>query len=162
MADPEKVKKWDTLFEVEDIEFTEEYRDASYVTIVNKPSRMTPYGHLELFVLKSTEFDLPKFSARWDERAETVDVDALDSDGASIKEWKNERLAKKQGHSGHHTDLRSDYERLAYQCDLTWKGRPIFRAMIGLIGRRIRKHLTASVTLSASISMQVIRARPKT
>lgn len=77
---------------VDEIYLSQDYQCANPVT-----NKITPTGLLRIFELRPGSSDLPSFAARWDENAQTVDIDI---DGVSENA---KTLFKKgtNGYSGH-------------------------------------------------------------
>jgi len=90
-------------------------------------SNATDTGHLELFRLKPVEPELPTFSARWDLRPNTVDIDLIGTAEAG-KAFK----AGVGGYAGHHTAIAQDSPR-TYQIHIQTPLGAIFSGKIELI-----------------------------
>lgn len=159
MADPKEVAQRDKVFRVGRVTAELEFCDPSYELRLEQCAEITPTGRLKLFELVARAADMPSFSGRWDENAQTIDLDAA---GLPAKEWKYEKVAKKAGHAGHHTESMKDREVLAYRCDLKVHHRDIFRAIIELAGLWIQKHVTFAVKEPPSLSASAkVILRPK-
>jgi hypothetical protein len=84
-------------------------------------------GHLELFRIEPVRSGLPAFSARWDQKADMIDID-LDGDAASRRAFKKGI----HGYRGHHAHIASDSPRI-YEIDLHTPEGHVFNGMIALI-----------------------------
>jgi hypothetical protein len=89
-------------------------------------SNATDTGHLELFRLEPLDPALPSFSARWDTKPNTIDIDLIGDPKAS-KAFK----AGLAGYGGHHTTILSDSPRI-YRVDIETPSGRVFSAEIDL------------------------------
>jgi hypothetical protein len=110
-----------------DISVTPEECHPDYQLIVQETSVATDTAHLELFRLEPSDAKLPIFSARWDWRASTVDIDLLVDDEAARKAFK----AASGGYRGHHTTTLNG-SPLVYQVDIHTPAGVIFTGTITL------------------------------
>ena len=84
-------------------------------------------GHLELFRIEPLHPGSPSFSARWDQKADTIDID-LRGSAAATRAF---RLGI-HGYRGHHAKIVSDSPRI-YAIDIRVPEGPIFKGAIALI-----------------------------
>lgn len=94
------------------INITAERTHPNYQLKVQPSSLATDTGHLELFRLEPLKTELPTFSARWDLKPNTIDIDLIGDPEAS-KAFK----AATGEYKGHHTVIVSDSPRI-YQVDI--------------------------------------------
>jgi len=110
----------------DDIEVTIEKINPVYELRSRRDSEATDTAHLELFRLEPLDSSRPGFSARWDWKENTVDIDLL-GDQESRKKFK----ADSDGYKGHHTVTLSQ-SPLAYQVDVRMPSEAIFKGTITL------------------------------
>jgi hypothetical protein len=94
------------------INITSERTHPKYDLKFQSSSLATETGHLELFRLEPLEREQPTFSARWDLKPNTIDIDLV-GDAEASREFK----ASANGYKGHHTVIVSDSPRI-YQVDI--------------------------------------------
>jgi hypothetical protein len=94
------------------IEITPERTHPKYQLKFQSTSLATDTGHLELFRIEPLERVLPTFSARWDLKPNTIDIDLIGNAEAS-EAFK----AAVDGYNGHHTVIVSDSPRV-YRVDI--------------------------------------------
>jgi len=111
-----------------DILVAPEHIHPAYELRYEDVSLATETGHLVLFRLEPSESSLPTFSARWDLKPNTVDIDLIGGERAS-REFK----AGVGDYSGHHTTLVSETPRI-YQAELKIPAGVVFRGKITFIG----------------------------
>jgi len=109
-----------------DINVTPEECHADYQLVVQQTSLATDSAHLELFRLEPSDPKLPTFSARWDWRASTVDIDLLGDEAAS-RAFK----AASGGYKGHHTTTLNSSPP-TYQVDIHTQAGVIFTGTVTL------------------------------
>jgi hypothetical protein len=109
-----------------DIDVTTEEINPVYELKARRDSAATDTAHLELFRLEPSDSKRPSFSARWDWKENTVDIDLLGDPGL-CKEFK----ADSDGYKGHHTTALSE-SPLTYQVDIRVPAEAIFRGTITL------------------------------
>src|SRR6266481_4274786 len=123
-----------------DIEITAEWISPNYKLRHSSISEATDTGHLELFRLEPIDDQFPCFSARWDWKPNTVDVDLIGDEEAN-KAFK----AESGGYKGHHTT--SDSPR-SYQIDIQTPVCSVFRGKIALsveLALYLRDHFSTLV-----------------
>jgi hypothetical protein len=84
-------------------------------------------GHLELFQIGPLQHGPPAFSALWDQKADTIDID-LDGDTAERRAFK----AETGGYRGHHARVASRSPRI-YEIDIHTPEGPVFTGKVTLI-----------------------------
>jgi hypothetical protein len=107
----------------------------------------TDTGHLELFRLEPSAGGLPAFSARWDLKPNTIDIDLID-DVAAQRAFK----AGVDGYRGHHTVVVSDVPRV-FQVDIVT---PTGVVLVGKIEVEIELglHLKETVNITGHMKDQ--------
>jgi hypothetical protein len=95
-----------------EISITAEQTHPNYELKSHSSSLATDTGHLELFRLTPLGHQLPTFSARWDLKPNTIDIDLI-GDAEASRAFK----AEADGYKGHHTVVVSESPRI-YQVDI--------------------------------------------
>jgi hypothetical protein len=85
--------------------------DERYEIETPEPAVRTETGHLVVFKLQSNDPDLPKFSARWDEKDRTVDIDIHGVPRMVQLAFETMRA----GYAGSHTQQRTWADPLKFQ-----------------------------------------------
>jgi hypothetical protein len=68
-------------------------------------------GKLEVLKVVSKSSSGPRFTARWDQRAERLDVDIFNVSNPVVRKFKN----NKHGYAGHHTSRTGDPDKRVFQ-----------------------------------------------
>ena len=135
------------------ISLVEEYRDPRYRLKMSPVSPATRTGLISLFELVPDDQSLPGFVARWDHRAQTIDIDPEPLTCIDRETWRNEQ----NGYRGHHTNHLSGATG-AYQIDVRTPNGPVFKA-IGSLNLQLGVQLTDSFQFSDTVSA---KTSPKT
>jgi hypothetical protein len=90
-------------------------------------SPVTDHGMLVFFYLLPKVMDWPTFVGRWDENADTVDIDPL-REMVSSEEWQKVRNDE-PGYQWHQGKVVDRVNRLI-SFDFTFRGMPIFKGLI--------------------------------
>jgi hypothetical protein len=106
------------------ISITPERTHPKYQLEFQSNSLATDTGHLELFRLAPLEGGLPTFSARWDLKPNTIDIDLI-GDAKASKAFK----AGADRYKGHHTVVVSVSPRI-YQVDIQSPAGIVFEGKI--------------------------------
>ena len=88
------------------VEIVTDSIDPRYRLVESDKSISTETGHLELFRVGPLNAGLPTFSARWDQQANSIDVDLL-GDSAARRLFRDEA----GGCAGHHSQIVRDSPR---------------------------------------------------
>jgi hypothetical protein len=109
------------------INITAERTHPKYQLKFHSSSLASDTGHLELFRLAPLEGELPTFSARWDLKPNTIDIDLI-GDAEASKAFK----AAADGYKGHHTVVVSVSPRI-YQVDIQTPAGIVFVGKIEVV-----------------------------
>ena len=134
----------------QNIEVETEYLDPRYTVELSPLSPATKSGLINLFRVVPKQPSLPAFAARWDDREQTVDVDAEPSNCVDRDSWRDE----KNGYHGHHTNRLTDDPRV-YQIDLQTPQGSVFKARVRLnikIGVQLGFGATADIACDAVVT----------
>lgn len=133
------------------ISLEEEWLDPDYSVQFNSASEATDSGLVTLFRIVPKDTSLPGFAARWDRRAESVDVDPYPFGCIDPPFWQGE----KKGYRGHHARVISKDPRVL-QVDLHVPGRHIFTGRCQL---NTKTGVQISADLHLSVSAQAVVTR---
>jgi hypothetical protein len=136
------------------IEITTQEIDPRYTVIPSTVSKTSDTGHLEVFRIKPVQAGPPIFSARWDMKPNTIDLDLI-GDPAANRTFR----AETGGYSGHHTTVVRDSPR-EFGVDVRTPDGCVFRGTVMLnIGLGVR--LKDSFTCTDCAQAEVIAAPKK-
>lgn len=109
------------------ITITEQSIHENYTLKFTKSCVATDTGHLELFRLEPSDHALPIFSARWDAKDNTVDIDLI-GDSAQSRAFR----AEEPGYHGHHSQTQN-HSPFILKVDIQTPSGSIFSGTIELI-----------------------------
>lgn len=130
------------------IEVVTDSIDSRYRLVESNRSISTETGYLELFRVEAHNAELPTLSARWDQKANSVDIDLL-GDVAASRSFKDES----GGYTGHHTQIVSDSPRI-YRLEIRTPTGPIFFGTVTLnieLGVLIKDNFTCEDSAEATV-----------
>ena len=93
-------------FKINAVTVKQDYIDARYELFIYQRNEITSTGLLTIGELKPQDETLPGFLFRWDEKADSLDVDINNTTDGIERKFK----AGKEGYDGHHTK-RVPYEK---------------------------------------------------
>lgn len=147
--DIEKVTSRDGMaFKTNEVKVKQDYIDARYELFHYPRNEITPTGLLTVGELKPKDNTLPEFLFRWDEKAESLDVDINNIS----EEIKRKFKAGKEGYEGHHTKRVPDEKNRIFEVSIKIPGITVFE---GEISFGLHRELEVTVNSKASVSVCV-------
>lgn len=118
---PEEVAIKDgKAFKTTEVKVIENWRHPKYEMIKYRENRITDTGLLLVAELRPMEENLPRFLFRWDEKAESLDVDITDVSEEIKRKFKRGR----EGYEGHHPKRVPDEKEIIFEvCIRTPQGK---------------------------------------
>ncbi|MFH1963263.1 MAG: hypothetical protein ABIJ30_10415 [bacterium] len=124
--DKEKVKEKDgKVFSLGDVECKTFYINDNYKIECYPNEKISCSGYLRIGSLISCKKEEPKFTFRWDEKEEALDVDIDGVDSKTTEEFKH----GKNGYEGHHSK-RLESEGRVFELNIKVPNKNIFRGQI--------------------------------
>lgn len=124
------------------------YLDTDYNIVVLENNEISPTGLLIIAELRPIQNKkLPRFVFRWDQKANTLDVDALNAKKEDIDKFKNGT----SNFSGHHP-TKLTVEGRQYEVRIVWAGKILFQ---GHIGFSLAREVVFSVALGVNASFNI-------
>jgi len=151
---PEEVAIKDgKAFKTTEVKVIEKWIHPKYKMIKYKENRITDTGLLLVAELRPMEENLPRFLFRWDEKAESLDVDITDVSEEIKRKFKRGR----EGYEGHHPKRVPDEKEIIFEaCIRTPQGK-VFE---GKISFGLHRELEASKSLGLLCNVvMVVRRR---
>ena len=153
---PEEVAIKDgKAFKTTEVKVIEKWIHPKYKMIKYRENRITDTGLLLVAELRPMEENLPRFLFRWDEKAESLDVDITDVSEEIKRKFKRGR----EGYEGHHPKRAPDEKEIIFEvCIRTPQGK-VFE---GKISFGLFRELEASKSLvefSCNAIMDVVRRK---
>jgi len=99
---------------------------------LNEPSRseIDEQGLLKVGELKAKKSDLPSFMFRWDEKADSLDVDIQGDPDVVTEKVKDYFRSGTKGYKGHHPIRKEPLENRIFESDIWIPGKNVFRGCV--------------------------------
>lgn len=147
--DREKVAIRDgKVFKTNEVKVKQDYIDARYELFLYPKNVITPTGLLTVGELKPKYKSLPGFLFRWDEKAESLDVDIKNVSEEVEKEFKRGI----RGYKGHHTKRVSDEKNRTFEVGIKIPRITVFE---GKISFGLHRELEVTISSKSSVSASV-------
>ena len=139
-------------FKTNEVKVNLDYIDARYELSHYPKNDITPSGLLTIGELKSRDKSLPEFLFRWDEKAESLDVDIINTPEVNKRKFKS----GKEGYGGHHPKRIADEKNRTFEVDIKI---PNFQVFKGKVSFGLHRELEVTVKSKASVSVSVEKKR---
>ena len=148
MKKEEVAKRDGKAFKTNEVKVKQDYIDAGYELFHYPRNEITPTGLLTVGELKPKDNILPRFLFRWDEKAESLDVDINNIS----EEIKRKFKAGKEGYEGQHTKRVPDEKNRIFEVSIKIPGITVFE---GETSFGLHRELEVTVNSKASVSVCV-------
>lgn len=126
-----------------------EYLNQDYEKKILPDNPATKTGLVEVMELIPKISEMPKFILRWDEKANTLDVDIYKGDKIRNNLWST------KGYNGHHAQ---EIENRIFKIDISIPNTKIFSGIINT-GLLIHQSSFANANIKPNLSIRVIRKK---
>ena len=151
----QKLSNQDKVSKISDLHLEIKYIDPRY-KLEPCDGIIGETGKLEVLKLVADLIKEPYFVARWDQRAEHLDIDMKNATKVAVRKFKNGI----DGYAGHHTDRTINPKRRVFEINIGIPERAIFHGEVSFSNTydaHICMHAHATMTTDAT----VIRAKSK-
>lgn len=135
-------------FKTNKVEVKQDYIDARYELFRYPRNEITPAGLLTVGELKPKDETLPGFLFRWDEKAESLDIDIKNISEGIKKKFTREI----EGYDGHHTKRVPDEKNRTFEVGIKIPEMPVFK---GEISFGLHRELERTLNLNPSVAGSV-------
>ena len=141
-------------FKTNEVKVKQDYINANYKLILSPRTEITPTGLLTVGELKPKGKTLPGFLFRWDEKAESLDIDVKNVSGKIKKKFERGF----GGYNGHHTKRALDDKNRIFAISIKIPGMAVFEGEISF-GLHRELEVTVNSKSSISVSMEKRKGR---
>jgi hypothetical protein len=152
----EQIKSQDRVSRISNLAVTVKHLDPEYEA---RPCSgvETEMGFLEILKIAPNAGQQPRFTARWDQKPEHLDLDMHGASNTAIRNFKNNR----NGYRGHHTDRSENPEQRIFEVAIEIPpNRIIFEGEVSF-SNMYKVHVAAKAEANVSVNAVVIRAPKK-